>query len=139
MAACALVLSLGSCKKGKFNNMLGVWEEQNFSEQDTSTVVCVWTFRDDGTCTCDHQMGGVSTEIYHGYFDVKFQKMHHYLEITPAGRHLPGAHGADHTGLFYIYEQDRTRNILIREEGNNMQGEWSTGGEVYLQFELLRL
>jgi len=75
--------------------------------------------------------------IVEGVYSIKFKHARYELKIERDSR-FEINQGPDYRGTYVIDELSRDVLRLIRIEGYNDRGEWSTGGDAFMMLDFLR-
>jgi hypothetical protein len=135
------LISLIGCKKNKENNIIGTWKQMTFTVENENSKKTLWSFYENKTITARviHIIDGaesVHTSI-DAQYSIVFKKMGYRLEITKDTVRFE-VNGLDYRGVYIIEELSRDVLRLVRIEGHNDNGNWSTEGDAFVQLEFLK-
>ncbi len=128
-----------SCKKSKENNIIGTWKQMSFKVEDTNSVITRWSFYDDKTIIArvyDHN-NNLLTSVDAEY-SIFLKKLKYRLQISRQDTLLFEVNSMNYRGIYVIEELSRDVLRLVRVEGLNDNGEWSTSGDSFVQLEFLK-
>ncbi len=134
-----ILLTSISCTKNKENNIIGTWTQMRFMVEDSTTPVTRWSFSANMTVTARvirEEDDSLLTSIGADY-SISFKKLGYRLEITKDTTRFE-VNGIDFRGVYVIEELSRDVLRLVRIEGHNNNGEWSTEGDAFVQLEFLK-
>ncbi len=131
------ILLLGGCTKNKRNDILGSWKLLTLRVEPEDTPYVRFTFYDNLTVRGVAIKNGeeITTPIEATY-SIKYKHLRYELTISRDERFE--IIGPDYRGTYVIDELSRDVLRLIRIEGLNDAGEWSTGGDAFIMLDLLR-
>jgi len=133
------IIALVGCKRSKENNIIGTWRQMSFQVPDSTSIIARWSFYEDKTVTArvynwrDSLLNSVNGE--YSLFRKKFKLR---LQITYSDTLHFEVNQIDYQGNYVIDVISRDVMRLIRVEGYNDKGEWSEGGDVFVQLEFLK-
>lgn len=135
-----LLVAMFGCKKNKENNIIGTWKQMTFMVEDSTSKITRWSFYENKTLTARVYQkinGRDSILAIDADYSIIFKKMGYRLEVTKDTVRFE-VNGLDYRGVYVIEELSRDVLRLVRIEGHNDNGEWSTEGDAFVQLEFLK-
>jgi hypothetical protein len=136
------LLSILGCKKNKENNIIGTWKQMSFMVESQNFLIVRWSFYENKTITARvyRSIDGNETLLntIDADYSIVFKKLGYRLQITMPTDVRFEVNRVDYRGVYIIEELSRDVLRLVRIEGHNDNGDWSTGGDAFVQLEFLK-
>ena len=131
-----------SCTKNKRNDILGTWRQMSFMVENDNSPEVLWTFNGDNTVIGEVYRNNELVNSTTAEYNVSFSKLQYRMDITRDTTiytfHRFEVNGIDYRGEYVINELSRDKMAFVRVAGYNDNGEWSDGGDAFIQLEFVK-
>lgn len=136
--ATMIFVFLSGCTKNKKNDILGTWQQMSFTIENENSPKILWTFNTDNTVIGEVYRNDRLVSTSKANYSVNYTKLKYRLDITRSDTSRFDVNLIDYRGVYAIGELKRDKMAFVRVEGNNDNGEWTTGGDCYIQLEFVK-